>query len=66
MKLGLVAIALVGMCFAPNVFADTTTNAKRVAFKEAKAECLKENASLKGSALRKCIHEKRQVASSKN
>ena len=70
MKLGLVGIALIGLCFAPYVFADNSTSTatnspQKVAYKVAKEECLKENANLKGKALRKCVHDKRQVASTK-
>jgi hypothetical protein len=38
----------------------------KVSFKEAKAECLKEDSKLEGQALKKCIHTKRKLASNKS
>lgn len=37
----------------------------KVSFKEAKNECLKEDANLQGRALKKCIRTKRRLASNK-
>jgi hypothetical protein len=44
--------------FADNATATTPTVQPKPLYQEAKAECLKENASLKGKALKKCIHKK--------
>jgi hypothetical protein len=70
MKLELLGIALFGLCLAHYGFADiatsaTTTSPQKVGYKTAKAECLKQDANMTGKALKKCIHEKRQVASAK-
>jgi hypothetical protein len=70
MKLTLIGFGLAAFCFVPGAFADNTASitpasVQRIPYKEAKVECLKQDASLKGKALRKCVHEKRQVASTK-
>lgn len=70
MKLGFAGIALISLYFAPFSFADNSTGTtaaspQKMAYKVAKEECLKQDASLKGKALRKCVHDKRQVASTK-
>lgn len=65
MKKSIVTLALLstGMLFAAEATAPAkATEAKpaehKVAKKEAKEECLKENPSLKGKALRDCEHQK--------
>lgn len=67
------SIVLAAFSFSAAVFADTAattapaapTAATQTKFsvKEAKAECLKDDATLKGKALRKCIRSKRTLAS---
>ena len=74
------SILLAAFSFSAAVFADnaaTTTPAAPTAattattqtgfsVKEAKAQCLKDDATLKGKALKKCISTKRALASKHN
>ena len=71
------SILLAAFSFSAAVFADkppttapaaptaatTATTPAKVSVKEAKAECLKDDATLTGKALKKCIRSKRTLAS---
>ncbi len=59
----LFAIVIVSGCLAAWAGQSDTKSAALPSYKVAKAQCLKQDASLKGKALRNCVHEKRKVAS---
>ena len=62
----LVALSMsAALTFADNSATTTPATQTKISFKEAKAECLKQDSNLKGRALKACIHSKRKLASQK-